>query len=894
MLELKEIVKCYGQGDNAVVALNGVSLNFRKSEFVSILGASGCGKTTLLNIIGGLDRYTSGYICINGVSTKKYKDSDWDVYRNHSVGFVFQSYNLISHLTVLENVEMALNIGGESSSTRREKAMNALKKVGLEGQAKKHPNQLSGGQMQRVAIARALITDPEIILADEPTGALDSVTSIQVMDLLKEVAKERLVIMVTHNPELAEKYSTRIITLKDGKVEGDTDPYEIDKTKENKVISGKTSMSFFTALKSSLKNLISKRARTTLTCIAGSIGIIGIALILSVSNGLKTYMHNLQVDSLSEFPISIAAIWGDMDAMFGLTSSGGNPSSSLDKIMGEGHNKFPDDDEIYPFESTITSMLSKLVTYSKIDEEFMAYVENIDPELINAVQYMRTIEPHVVLKNSLGMFDYCETCERFVSLTLGEIEGVCATCGSVASGEKCGKCLTWFTNSNVRDKKCKTCGTAPVSREKFDYSLLNATDAGWQELLNNEDYMKSQYDVINKGGVYPSKADEIAIVVDSYNRLNTRILDALGVAYVKAGTDENGNSLGYPAIPFEEFLGLELSMIYNDTYYAADEKGVYKESVKPYEEMYKEGKKLKVTAILRSNPDASARWLSSGVAYTQALTDETIEIEQKSKIVKAQEAAYQKYLSEVEAGNENAVLIDVKTGSKMTNEWVNILELAKTFMGIQTDEIINITPETMYLEAMRKIGGTTLPSVVFIYPSSFENKAKVIEYLKAYNEGKEKEDQIVVNDATSTMIGMVQGMIEAISYVLIAFSAISLLVSSVMIGIITYVSVMERTKEIGVLRAMGARKIDITRIFNAETLMIGTTSGLLAIIVAYILDLVISLILKALTGIPGLAVLSPLHALILVGVSIFLTVVSGLIPAIFASKKDPVVALRSE
>lgn len=354
MLELKEIVKCYGQGENSVVALNGVSLNFRKSEFVSILGASGCGKTTLLNIIGGLDRYTSGDICIDGVSTKKYKDSDWDVYRNHSIGFVFQSYNLISHLSVLENVEMALNIGGENSSTRREKAMSALKKVGLDGQAKKLPNQLSGGQMQRVAIARALITDPEIILADEPTGALDSVTSIQVMDLLKEVAKEKLVIMVTHNPELAEKYSTRIITLKDGKVEGDTDPYEIEKNVENKVISGKTAMSFFTAVKSSMKNLISKRARTTLTCIAGSIGIIGIALILSVSNGLNTYMHNLQVDSLSEYPISIASIWGDMDAMFGMATSGGNVQGSLDKIMSGGDlEKFPDKDEIYPFESSL-------------------------------------------------------------------------------------------------------------------------------------------------------------------------------------------------------------------------------------------------------------------------------------------------------------------------------------------------------------------------------------------------------------------------------------------------------------------------------------------------------------------------------------------------------------
>lgn len=831
MLELKEIVKCYGQGENSVVAINGISLSFRKSEFVSILGASGCGKTTLLNIIGGLDRYTSGDICIDGVSTKKYKDSDWDVYRNHSIGFVFQSYNLISHLTVLENVEMALNIGGENSNARREKAMNVLKKVGLNGQEKKLPNQLSGGQMQRVAIARALITDPEIILADEPTGALDSVTSVQVMDLLKEVAAERLVIMVTHNPELAEKYSTRIITLKDGKVEGDTDPYTVEKDSENKVISGKTSMSFLTAVKSSMKNLISKKARTMLTCIAGSIGIIGIALILSVSNGLNKYMHNLQVDSLSEFPISVASIWGDMDSMFGMFGSNSkNPMSELDKLVSSGVlEKYPDKDEIYPFESNLTAALSKLVTYSKINEEFIDYVERIDPELVNAVQYYRSIESHIVV------------------------------------------------------------------RDKYDiYTLLNTTDSGWQELLNNEEYMKTQYDVINELGTYPTKPDEIAIVVDSYNRINTKILDALKIEYIEAGEDENGNNLGYLAVPFDDLLGVELSLIYNDVYYRLDDRGVYVESKTPYEEMFALGKKLRVTAVLRSNKNASATWLSSGIAYTEALTDETIEIEKNSKIVKAQEKAYQDYLTKVDEGDKTAILIDVKTGKKMTNEWEMILLLAKSYLGIETDEIIKLTPETMYLQAMSKIGGTHLPSVVLIYPSSFENKTKVLDYLKAYNVDKAKEDQITVTDTTSTMIGMVQGMIDAISYVLIAFSAISLLVSSVMIGIITYVSVMERTKEIGVLRAMGARKLDITRIFNAETLMIGTTSGILAIIVTYILDLLICVILKMLTGISGLAILSPLNAVILIAVSIVLTVISGLIPAVFASKKDPVVALRSE
>ena len=823
MLELKEIVKCYGQGDNSVLALNGVSLSFRKSEFVSILGASGCGKTTLLNIIGGLDRYTSGDICIDGISTKKYKDSDWDVYRNHSIGFVFQSYNLIPHLSVLENVEMALNIGGQNSNERKQKALEVLAKVGLNGQEKKLPNQLSGGQMQRVAIARALITNPEIILADEPTGALDSVTSVQIMDLLKEVAKEKLVIMVTHNPELAEKYSTRIITLKDGKVEGDTNPYTVEKDSENKVITGKTSMSFLTAIKSSLKNLISKKARTILTCVAGSIGIIGIALILSVSNGLNSYMQSMQVDSLSEFPISVAAISGDMSKMMNLATPNGM-SQGMGLIMGDdGMIKYPDGSVVYPYESSFQDALNSLVTKSKINDEFMEYVKAMDTELVNAVQYFRTIEAHLVVK-----YD-------------GDV-----------------------------------------------YNLININDAGWQELLDNPEYMKTQYDVINEAGVYPTKSDEVAIVVDSYNRLSTKILDALHIDYVKSD-----DGLGYVGVPFEELLGLELSLLNNDVYFMQNDKGVFVESNIPYEQMYVAGKKLKVTAVLRSSKDAKAMWLSSGLAYTPELTKEILETEKNSKIVKAQADAYQSYLDE-KINDNKAQLIDVRTGKPMVNEWENMLTLITNFSGIDVNEMIGIDDELKYLEAMRKIAGTDLPSMILIYPSNFENKGKVVDYLNAYNEGKDKTDTITVTDSTTAMIGMVQSMISAVSYVLIAFAAISLIVSSVMIGIITYVSVMERTKEIGVLRAMGARKKDITRIFNAETLMIGLTSGVLAIVTSCILDLVISLILKALTGIAGLAVLSPLNALILIALSVVLTVISGLIPAIFASKKDPVVALRTE
>lgn len=823
MLELKEIVKCYGQGDNSVLALNGISLSFRKSEFVSILGASGCGKTTLLNIIGGLDRYTSGDICIDGVSTKLYKDSDWDVYRNHSIGFVFQSYNLIPHLTVVENVEMALNIGGENSASRRQKAIEVLHKVGLVGQEKKLPSQLSGGQMQRVAIARALITNPEIILADEPTGALDSVTSVQIMDLLKEVAREKLVIMVTHNPELAEKYSTRIITLRDGSVEGDTDPYVVDKTEENKVITGKTAMSFWTAVKSSFKNLISKKARTILTCVAASIGIIGIALILSVSNGLNAYMKSMQVDSLSEFPIGVSAISGDMTKIMNMGTLDGM-SKGMDLIIGgDGMTRFPDGSVVYPYESSFQNALSSLITKSKINDEFMAYVKNMDPSLVNAVQYYRTIESHIILKYDDDV-----------------------------------------------------------------YTLLDSSDSGWQELLDNSEYMKTQYDVINVSGTYPENSDEIAIVVDSYNRISTKILDALHIDYVKS---EDG--LGYLSVPFEDLLGIELSLVSNNVYYTKNADGVFVQSETTFDEMFASGKKLKVTGVLRSSENAKAVWLTSGLAYTPALTNEILAVEKNSEIVKAQEQAYQDYLTAKQTDSK-AVFIDVKTGKAIENEWVNMLNLVSRFSGIDVSQIFSIDDETIYLEAMRKLAGTDLPSVIFIYPSNFENKEKVVEYLNAYNVGKEKDDQITVTDSTSAMIGMVQSMISAVSYVLIAFAAISLLVSSVMIGIITYVSVMERTKEIGVLRAMGARKLDITRIFNAETLMIGSTSGILAIVVSYLLNLIISAILKSLTGIPSLAVLSPLNALILVALCIVLTVISGLIPAVLASKKDPVVALRSE
>lgn len=827
MLELKQIVKHYGDGENKVIALNGVSLCFRKSEFVSVLGPSGCGKTTLLNIIGGLDRYTSGDIRIDGVSTKSFKDKDWDVYRNHSIGFVFQGYNLIPHLTVLENIEMSLSIGGIDSETRKSKAIEALDKVGLKDQAKKLPNQLSGGQMQRVAIARAIITDPEIILADEPTGALDSVTSVQVMELLKQISKERLVIMVTHNPELAEKYSTRIIDVKDGLIVGDSNPYCKDCEEETKVITGKTSMRFATAVKSSLKNLISKRARTILTCVASSIGIIGIALILSVSNGMSSYMQSMQADSLGEFPISVSAISADFEKIMSIGTSG-NIQNSVDELLDVGDiQPFPSDQMLKPYDSNFTSALKSLVTYSKINEEFMDYLEAIPDDMVTAVQYYRTIEPHVFLKNYNSDFGY------------------------------------------------------------YEYMALDTDSSGWAEILDNEEYMKTQYDVINEGGYFPTEANEIALVVDRYNRVNTKVLSALGIEPIAVDGD-----MGYIDVPFSELLDTEISYSLNDDYYILNSQGVYVYS-NDNEKLFNNGYKLKITAILRSNENTSMMWLSSGLVYTPKLTEYILEQNANSEVVLAQKEAYSQFLERKES-DANAKMVDVTTGKAVTNDWATLLNLASSFSPFEVNEIIRLTDEVMYDEVMRKLGGTSLPSVVFIYPSNFSNKETLVEYLNSYNDGKSEDDQISVTDTTTAMIGMVESMIDAISYVLIAFSAISLLVSSVMIGIITYVSVMERTKEIGVLRAMGARKKDITRIFNAETLIIGGLSGLLAIIVTYFLDLLISLILKNLTGISSLAVLQPTHALILVILCIFLTMISGLIPAIFASRKDPVNALRSE
>ncbi|MBQ7652756.1 MAG: ABC transporter ATP-binding protein/permease [Clostridia bacterium] len=829
MLELKNIVKYYGQGDNRVLALNGVSLSFRKSEFVSILGPSGCGKTTLLNIIGGLDRYTDGDIRIDGVSTKRFKDKDWDVYRNHSIGFVFQSYNLIPHLSVVENVEMALNIGGEDVKTRREKAMTALEKVGLKEQAKKKPNQLSGGQMQRVAIARAIITDPDIILADEPTGALDSVTGIQVMDILKELSKERLIIMVTHNPELAALYSTRTIELKDGKVVGDSNEYIPEEKEENKVVSGKTAMSFFTAVKSSLLNLASKRARTLLTCVASSIGIIGIALILSVSNGMKGYMSSMQQDSLGEYPISVSAISFDFATMFS-GFGGGNTPSGTDNTQIRNYPKYPTDQSIIPYKNEMTDILKSMITHSAIDEHFLDYISKIDPEMLTAIQFYRDIKAHVVVYEKSQQ------------------------------GDEIG-------------------------------NLLDIEAAKWQEILDNLEYMKTQYDVINEGGRFPEKADEIAIVVDKYNRLNVEILDALGIPYIPA---EDG--LGYVDVPFSEFLNVNMGVVFNDDYYEYDEgKGIFLESDKvgAPAELYEGSYKLKVTAILRSNKNTSMGWLSSGVAYTPALTKLIIENGKQSKIAKAQTAAYEKYLEDVKT-DDNAYMVDVRTGKKATNQWAMIINLASSMGFADFKEVFNMDGKIMYEETMRNLGATDIPAIVYFYPSDFQNKEKLVSYLEAYNDGKEENEKVYVTDSTAAMIGMVQNMINAITYVLIAFSAISLVVSSVMIAIITYISVMERTKEIGVLRAMGARKIDVSRIFNAETLIIGLASGIFAIIVTYLLDLILSLVLLKLTGIASLAVLSPLNALILVAISVFLTVIAGLIPAFSASRKDPVNALRSE
>lgn len=768
MLEIKNISKSYVTGTFTQKALDNFSLKFRREEFVSILGQSGSGKTTLLNIIGGLDKYDEGDLIINDKSTKSFKEKDWDAYRNNCIGFIFQNYNLITHISILENIEMGMTLSGVGSKEKREKALEALKKVGLEEHAHKKPNQLSGGQMQRVAIARALATDPDIILADEPTGALDSKTSQQIMKLIKEISKDKLVIMVTHNRQLAEEYSTRIVELKDGKLISDSNPIKkVEKDAETFSIR-KTAMSFLTALKLSFNNIKTKKGRTALTALASSIGIIGIALILSLSNGFKIEIDNFEKDSLSEAPIIISQQSMKLDEETILKMQDQHQSAE----------KYPDSKKVYVLDDVMESMTHTNV----ITKEYIDYIKKIDKKTVSGISYQKS------------------------------------------------------TGLNI------------INQSKDGYNLVNNTIMGmstWTLLpskMNNKDsgIVENNYDIL--AGKIDESEPGLILQLDSRNQIYSSTLKQLG--------------LSGEEVSFDDILNKELKVIPNDIYY--NQHGEYFIPNTDYESLYNNEKSItiKVQAIIRGKKEKEVLTSTTGIAYTNALVDLVIKNNKDSAIVKAQQDK------------------DYNILTKEPFDETSFTNTKETVLGY--------------------LGAESVPVAVYIYPNSFESKDSITTYLDKYNDGKEEKDEIRYVDMASMISALSGNIMDAITIVLIAFSSISLVVSSIMIGIITYISVLERTKEIGILRALGARKKDIKRVFNAETFIIGIFSGILGIAIARILIIPTNIIIENASQLSNVAKLNPIHAIILITVSVTLTILGGLIPASMASKKNPVEALRTE
>lgn len=895
MLELNDIKKDYVSGSTTVSALKGINLRFRDCEFVSILGQSGCGKTTMLNIIGGLDKYTSGDLKINGVSTKNYKDRDWDFYRNNSIGFVFQSYNLILHQTVLSNVELALTLSGVSKTERKRRAIEALEKVGLGEQIHKKPNQMSGGQMQRVAIARALVNNPDILLADEPTGALDTETSIQIMELLKEISKDRLIIMVTHNPELAKDYSTRIVRLLDGVITDDSDPYSLEdmeadiKAKEAAKVkvsekktkkSGKkqkTSMSFFTALSLSFNNLMTKKTRTILTAFAGSIGIIGIAMILSISNGIQLYIDRVQRDTLSSYPITLQAESIDISSM--VTSMTGNSDS-------EEHE---DKSKIYS-NDIMGDMINTMVKEVKSNNlsEFKKYIENGGSGIksyVSDIQYSYDVPLNIYMKDTSNGVEQLNPSTMFDSI-YGE--GATSTSSAMSSGMGMGM----FSNSSV-----------------------------WNQLLGNQQVLDEQYDVL--AGHWPENYNEVVLVTDKNNEVDDYTLYSLGIKdpeevrtlFKKMMVGESYETEKDISYTFDEILDTEFKLVmptdmykYNDVTGTWDD---YSKDDKYMTNVVNNGTDIKVCGIIRPNDDAVSTSISSGIGYTAKLTEYIIEEVKNSEIAKAQ-------LADTSVDVFTGVPFDNDRNTEITMDDVNAYmatlspeesaQMQAMTSGMSDDQILQLfsaslkarTTDATLDSNKSKLGITDLdtPSQIDIYATDFDSKEKVQNIIKDYNrlqqdDGKE-ENVINYTDYVGIMMSSVSTIINAISYVLIAFVAISLIVSSIMIGIITYISVLERTKEIGVLRSIGASKKDVSRIFNAETLIEGFVSGALGIVVTLLLCIPANALIKHLTDISNVAQLPVAGGVILIIISMFLTFIAGLIPAKFAAKKDPVVALRSE
>ena len=895
MLELNDIKKDYVSGSTTVSALKGINLRFRDCEFVSILGQSGCGKTTMLNIIGGLDKYTSGDLKINGVSTKNYKDRDWDFYRNNSIGFVFQSYNLIPYQTVLSNVELALTLSGVSKAERKKRAIEALEKVGLGEQIHKKPNQMSGGQMQRVAIARALVNNPDILLADEPTGALDTETSIQIMELLKEISKDRLIIMVTHNPELAKNYSTRIVRLLDGVITDDSDPYSLEdmeadirakeaakvKTSEKKIKKSgkkqKTSMSFFTALSLSFNNLMTKKTRTILTAFAGSIGIIGIAMILSISNGIQLYIDRVQRDTLSSYPITLQAESIDISSM--VTSMTGNSDS-------EEHE---DKSKIYS-NDIMGDMINTMVKEVKSNNlsEFKKYIENGSSDIksyVSDIQYSYDVPLNIYMKDTSNGVEQLNPGTMFDSI-YGE--GATSASSSMSSGMGMGM----FSNSSV-----------------------------WNQLLGNQQVLDEQYDVL--AGHWPENFNEVVLVADKNNEVDDYTLYSLGLKdpeevrtlFKKMMVGESYETKKDISYTFDEILDTEFKLVmptdmykYNDVTGTWDD---YSKDDKYMTNVVNNGTDIKVCGIIRPNDDAVSTSLSSGIGYTAKLTEYIIEEVKNSEIAKAQ-------LADTSVDVFTGVPFDNDRNTEITMDDVNAYmatlspeesaQMQAMTSGMSDDQILQLfsaslkarTTDATLDSNKSKLGITDLdtPSQIDIYATDFDSKEKVQNIIKDYNklqqdDGKE-ENVINYTDYVGIMMSSVSTIINAISYVLIAFVAISLIVSSIMIGIITYISVLERTKEIGVLRSIGASKKDVSRIFNAETLIEGFVSGALGIVVTLLLCIPANALIKHLTDISNVAQLPVAGGVILIIISMFLTFIAGLIPAKLAAKKDPVVALRSE
>ena len=1014
MLELRKIVKDYPAGGGKVEALKGIDLTFRESEFVSILGPSGCGKTTLLNIVGGLDQYTSGDLLINGTSTKDFRDRDWDAYRNHSVGFVFQSYNLIPHQSVLQNVEIALTVAGISKTERRARAKATLEQVGLGDQMKKRPNQLSGGQMQRVAIARALVNDPDIILADEPTGALDTETSVQVMEILKEIAKSRLIVMVTHNPDLAERYSSRIIRMLDGNITSDSAPmaaeeYAAAKGKDDETKAAKAarkkkdkkpSMSVLTAFMLSLKNLFTKKGRTTLTAFAGSIGIMGIALILAVSQGMTTYIDTVQEDALSSYPLTIEKTVVDM-------------SSLMETFMNVRNSQVEHENDAVYQKAAIYNMLTVLNNIESSENDLQAFKTFLEEEMRKNVEDGGLAEAltGVRFAYDLDLLVYTKTVDGDIvhSDTQTLLRGL----------------MTEYMGANASAAGAGTGGGGGMLSQLsgmggFGGGMGMMSGALWQEMLTGKngepvnDLLKKQYDVVY--GTWPNQYNEVVLVLDENNELDDMTLYTLGLssketvdAIMDAALNGTEIARGDAHWTYEEVCAREYRVILNADCYSLDEStGLYtdlRDTEAGLRFLYDNAMTLRVTGIIRPNEDAQSTMLSGAIAYTHGLTEHVVTRAADSAVINAQLAdeatdiltglpfqtnvgslsgevkekefrayidglddkakamAYIRIMSippteQLDSMTDDAMKgytrADIETAmtqgmsaqtgmdeatiasylTSMSDEDITAMfassvreqikaqyaeqarqqlaemtppqlvgALAQAMPGFTTDQCalyydeMMVFSDTTYEDNLTKLGYVELdsPSTIHIYASSFENKDAVEDAITAYNEGRDDMAQIKYTDYVGIMMSSITTIIDAITYVLLAFVAISLVVSSIMIGVITLISVQERIKEIGILRAIGASKGDVSRMFNAETVIIGFASGMLGVGVTYLLCIPINIILHAVTGIPNLSAYLPWEAaIVLVLISIGLSLIAGLIPSRSAAKKDPVVALRTE